>query len=221
MAYLISDYYESEKIGQHYRDKRSLAASFLSTMGSKALALTKLTQSVSLNGLDYEAACAHEVIRDQFRIKLCSPVGLLVFKRARNGGLRALQIRLKTCSKVGDHIEWQSKKLFGRRKFFCLNGLKSVNSIDRGGTCKAKEEDESPRTPYVRRSITSLSFCAVDDTTDWPFKIDGQVPFVTLSNETRKLDLKFETLQDTLLCIDLIRYHYISTSTSTVITTEA
>ena len=115
MAFLISDYYESEEFGQHYQDKRSLAYSFLSTMGSKALVLTKLTQSVSVAGLDYEASCAHELIRNRFRIKLCGPVGLLVFKRARNGGLRALQIRLKTCSKVGDHIEWQSKKLFGRR----------------------------------------------------------------------------------------------------------
>ena len=220
MAYLISDYYESEEFSQHYEDRRSLAFSFLSTMGSKALVLTKLTNSVSVAGLDYEASCAHEVIRNRFRIKLCGPVGLLVFKRARNGGLRALQIRLKTCSKVGDHIEWQSKKLFGRRKHFCLNGLKSVNSIDNSGISKEKDNDESPRTPCVRRSLTSLSFRAVDDTINWPSKGDGQVPFVTLSNETRKLDLKFETLQDTLLCIDLIRYHYISASTSTVITAE-
>ena len=222
MAYLISDYYESESIGQHYRDRRSLAASYLTTMGSKALALTKLTDSVSLSGLDYEAACAHEVIRNRFRLKLCGPVGLLVYKRARNGGLRALQIRLKTCSKQGDYIEWQSKKLFGRRKFFCLNGLRSVDSSGLASSEKEKEKEkgkeESPRTPSQRRSLTSLSFRSVDDVVNWPLKIDQLVPFITFSNDTRKLDIKFETLQDTLICIDLIKHNYISTATS--ITTD-
>lgn len=216
MAYLISDYYESESIGQHYRDRRSLAASYLTTMGSKALALTNLTNCVSLTGLDYEAACAHEVIRNRFRLKLCGPVGLLVYKRARNGGLRALQIRLKTCSKQGDYIEWQSKKLFGRRKFFCLNGLKSVNSTGGTDSEKEKEKESTPRTPPSRRSITSLSFRSVEDVVNWPLKIDRLVPFITFSNETRKLDIKFETLQDTLICIDLIRHHYISTSASSI-----
>ena len=215
MAYLISDYYESESIGQYYRDRRSLAVSFLTTMGSKALALTKLTDSVSLSGLDYEATCAHEVIRNRFRSKLCGPVGVLVYKRARNGGLRALQIRLKTCSKVGDYIEWQSQKLFGRRKIFFLNGLKSINSSEDGEGEKDNEKEESPKTPKtpsLRRSITSISFRSVDESTNWPFKLDRLVPYVTFSNETRKLDIKFETLEDTLLCIDLIRHHYISTS---------
>ena len=118
MAYLISDYYESEEFSQHYEDRRSLAFSFLSTMGSKALVLTKLTNSVSVAGLDYEASCAHEVIRNRFRIKLCGPVGLLVFKRARNGGLRALQIRLKTCSKVGGSHRMAIKKTIWKTQTF-------------------------------------------------------------------------------------------------------
>ena len=211
MSYLISDYFESESISKHYRDRRALAASFLSTMGSKALALTKLTNSVSLKGLDYEAACAHEMIRNRFKIKLCGPIGLLVYKRARNGGLRALQIRLKSCAKQGDYIEWQSKKLFGRRKFFCLNNLKSIQSCSITGCNEVK--DSSPREPLARCSITSMSFLSVEETTvDWPSKNDRLVPFISFRNATRKLDLKFETLQDTLTCMDLIKHNYILSS---------
>jgi hypothetical protein len=208
MAYLISDYFESAAIGQHYKNRRSLAASFLSTMGSKALALTKLTNSISIKGLDYEASCAHEVIRNRFRLKFCGPAGLMVHKRARNGGLRSLQIRLKTCTKQGDYIEWQSKKMFGRRKTFCLDNLKSVRSCVNGNSSEADEI--SPRSPSGRCSSSSPSLRSVEFTTyDSQQKCNRTVPFISFRNTTRNLDLKFETLQDTLTCMDLIRNNYI------------
>lgn len=213
MAYSISDYFESESISQHYKDRRSLAAAYLSTMGSKALALTKLTNSVSLKGLDYEAACAHEVIRNRFKSKLCGPIGLLVYKRARNGDLRALQIRLKSCGKQGDYIEWQSKKMFGRRKFFCLNNLTYVERCSNEGP----EETDEPlsRISPMKCSIASFSSRTVDDAVvDWPAKNDRTVPFISFRNSTRKLDLKFETLQETLVCMDLIKRTYISAPAS-------
>lgn len=208
MAYLISDYYESEAIGQHYKNRRSLAASFLSTMGSKALALTKLTNSVSIKGLDYEASCAHEVIRNRFKVKFCGPAGLMVHKRARNGGLRSLQIRLKTCTKQGDYIEWQSTKIFGRRKTFCLDNLKSVQSCDNENSSDA---DESlPTSPSGRCKSSTPSLRSAEFTTDdSPQKFSKTVPFISFRNTTRKLDLKFETLQDTLTCMDLIQNTYI------------
>ena len=208
MAYLISDYFESEAIGQHYKNLRSLAASFLSTMGSKALALTKLTNSISIKGLDYEASCAHEVVRNRFRLKFCGPAGLMVHKRARNGGLRSLQIRLKTCTKQGDYIEWQSKRMFGRRKTFCLDNLKSVQSC--ANVNSSEVEEMSPRSPSGRCNASTPSLRSVEFTTDdSPQKFNRTVPFVSFRNTTRKLDLKFETLQETLTCMDLIQNNYI------------
>mmetsp|Transcript_27777 Transcript_27777/g.26587 ORF Transcript_27777/g.26587 Transcript_27777/m.26587 type:complete len:242 (+) Transcript_27777:372-1097(+) len=231
-AYLISDYYESESIGQHFQNRESIAVSFLMAMGSKALALTELSETVSISGLDYEAKCAHELIRYRFRMRLCE-VGLLVNKRARNGQLRILPIKLQ-CSKQGDHLEWQSNKIFGGKKMFSLNNLISIQSserVDIRGNGELSPEipgtpkSETPTTSMIRklslssRSASVTSFLSVTSATlkrveseNTITKNNGSIPFITLINSTRKLNLRFQTEYETLVYIDLIRHNYITNS---------
>jgi hypothetical protein len=224
-AYLISDYYESKSIGQHFQNTESTAVSFLMAMGSKALALTEVSETVSISGLDYEAKCAHELIRDKFRVRLCE-VGLIVNKRARNGQLRILHIKLQ-CSKQGDHLEWQSKKIFGGKKMFRLNNLISIQSSEKAeirGNGELSPEipgtpkSETPTTSMIRKlslssriAVTSATLKRVESENSIT-KNNGSIPFITLINNTRKLDLRFQTEYETLVYIDLIRHNYITNS---------
>jgi hypothetical protein len=223
-TYLISDYYESKAIRQHYHNRESLAVSFLMAMGSKALALTELSEVVSISGLDCEANCAHELIRDRFRSRL-REVGLLVNKRARNGHLRIIQITLQ-CSKQGDHIEWQSKTIFGGKKTFSLNNLISIHSSEKANINSSEKsysektatpKSEVPTASIIRKISNSLMRVESENSIT---RDDSSIPFITLINNTRKLDLRFQTEKDSLIYIDLIRHYYI-TNSSTISTPVA
>ncbi len=105
----------------HYSSARDQALSFLLTIGTKALVMTEFRQveSNKLLGINEEAQI-RKVIVSQERIRsirrnIVEKVPLLVWKWARNGVTRPIEIIVKSAGKRYTVLEWRSKLNYAKR----------------------------------------------------------------------------------------------------------
>ena len=113
---------QADPFAAHYADRWCMARTYLTTAASKALVLwdAGVGQSLGQAGLEEEAEVASEMRRDallrDFHHRLTSAEGISCVKRARNGTLRRISLRLKLCASV-DVIVWRSLILRRQRRF--------------------------------------------------------------------------------------------------------
>lgn len=136
-----ADGLNSSAFREHYQDPRAIAFAFLVTAGAKALVLCSeelIDKQVLVSGMEYEAkaklnATLDEEIR-KIQRDLLNGVGIDIRKRARNGRLRHLKLRLKVKNDI-EYFVWKSRWGHFQRRF-PLCSLKAVQQGDRNGPCR-------------------------------------------------------------------------------------
>jgi hypothetical protein len=99
MTYHLSDFYDSTVIESHFTNRRSKALAFLHAIGAKAIVLAASSKSAqdAVRGLNAEFSVKTSMIREaafqRLHRDLTEQPGLTVFKKARNGVLRSVNIR--------------------------------------------------------------------------------------------------------------------------------
>jgi hypothetical protein len=215
MSLLVGEGFEGHHVKDHYTNAKSLAVSYLMAMGAKALALTELSAAGDVNrdGLTIESELAHKISCDRLRMKLSDPNGYVVQKKARNGTTRSLSITLRINAKTGDYLEWSSKT-FGQRKTFLLSTLRGVD-FTYDLSADAKSTSRLSRTSQSKGEEAGDSGLPSPRSTNHA-QVHSNAPFVSLTNDSRTLGLRFASHQDSLVFADLIKTYYIAnTNTNT------
>lgn len=215
---LISVIMDETCFKSHFLNKRSLAATYLLTVAAKAL-------FYDAKGVDHELAIENmkvestlntsmrnEEISKTFLSKISSPEGIRVRKRGRNGYFRNIVIRMESknsdlsyCSESKSYTAdscyliwksyWMLKKKFALTKLSVIVQPSNVNditeSIDQSNlnfsSPKINNEALTQSPPNVNNSsVTSKS---------------SPLPFVRLTNESRHIDIQFESFDDYDGCI--------------------
>ena len=196
---LITDYFEQPAFGKHfYLNKQALAVSYLMAIGAKCLILEEINDSTDSSCmLREESNLWHKLLSDKLRVKLTTD-GVWVQKKARNGRQRSLLITLKTSNK-NDHFEWNSNGFFGPKSFL-LKTLRKCSSV-----VVDKNTEESPQHRLLRSNS--------EKNTPMKWKEDeGSLvssTYVSLVNDVRRLDLRFETDEITVIFCRFINHTYI------------
>lgn len=107
----------------HYCSARQQALSFLLTIGAKALVMTEAVDlqptSNKLAGINEEAQM-RKVIVSQERVRslrrnIVEKVPLRVWKQARNGEIRPIEVVVKSEGRKHTFLEWRSKLNYQKR----------------------------------------------------------------------------------------------------------
>ena len=107
---------------EHYADRWAMAQTYLVTAAAKALVLWEgnVERKLGQAGLQEEAEVASEMRKDEllrdFRHRLTSGNGISCVKRARNGYLRRICLRLKLKANA-DQLVWRSRVFHRLRRF--------------------------------------------------------------------------------------------------------
>ena len=195
---VITDYFEQPAFGKHfYLNKQATAVSYLMAIGAKCLILEEISDSTdSSSMLHEESNLWHKLLTDKLRLKMTTD-GLWVQKKARNGRLRSLLITLKTNNK-NDHFEWNSNGFFGPKSFL-LKTLRSCTNV-----IVDKKSDESPQHRLLRTNSEKNTSMRWKDS-------DGSLvstTYVSLVNDVRRLDLRLENDEITVIFCRFINRTY-------------
>lgn len=164
------------EIENHYGSPRSRALSYLLTVGAKALVLASTKdQALVYRGLDEELAVRAAMILEeqarQLRRHLAGKEGVLVYKRARNGEIRKIAIKIRCLNGV-DCIQWRSKSFPYLKKSFAFDSVMEVNYMS---------NDDKLDGGSRGSGATGLQ----------------DLPYVRIKSAGRDLDLVFTTVTET------------------------
>ena len=193
---VITNYFEQLAFGKnYYHNKQALAVSYLMAIGAKCLILEEINDSTDSSSciLHEESNLWHKLLSDRLRLRIATD-GLWVQKKARNGRLRTLLITLKTNNK-NDHFEWNSNGFFGPKSFL-LKTLRKCTSV-----VVENKSDESPQHRLLR---TNSERKGKED--------EGSMvstTYVSLVNDVRRLDLRLENDEITVIFVDFINHTYL------------
>lgn len=159
------------EIHHHYASARSRALSYLMTVGAKALVLaTTKDQALVYRGLDEELAARRDMILEEqarhLRRKLSGKPGVEVYKRARNGEIRKIDIKIRNLNGA-DCIQWRSKSFPYRKRSFVLDSSMEAHYISND----AKLGSSASGRPSVQ-----------------------DMPYVRIKSDGRDLDLAFDAV---------------------------
>jgi len=201
---------------EHYADRWAMAQTYLVTAAAKALVLWdgNIGRELGQAGLKEEAEVASEMRKDEllrdFRNRLTSRVGISCVKRARNGYLRRISLRLKLKTNT-DVLVWRSR-VFHRGRRFCLSQIAAMVHFwvpaamtpQKGDVLDMSypyhpnlQESETPQSP-VKKNQTSLrhheELASIYRGLDREYDV---LPFVKLDNGSRSIEIRMESLEDT------------------------
>ena len=176
------------EVRSHFVSARSQALSYLLTVGAKAIVLASTTQDrmVIFRGLDQELAVKESMMREEevrkLRRRLSDKQGVPVSKRARNGVVRKLDLRVRHYNGASC-LQWRAHSFPWGKKYFPLDTVIDVVILNPHHDDKVSFEGKAPQR---------LPYCCV-----------------RIRNADRELDVGFETLIEADAFVVLVQTNWI------------
>ena len=213
--------FESSIVGKHYQSKRSMAAAYLMTCGSKALMVADSLMLdedndvlTMMQALDEESAIKRDIIHQEEAVKssrrlnhnLTSQSGIVVLKRGRNGKTRRIRLKLISTKTDGDCLAWKSN-LVGGEKLFALSTLTSITLL------KEEEDDKIPSSAVPSAvlaandsnknasKVMEVPWSFLNDASHSSSPVNMPSQFIRFHNESRNLDVQFLSELESQACI--------------------
>ena len=217
MPFSYDDEYYFDATGKHYNSKRSLAAAYLQTVGSKALVVTDslLKEDTALlsmlEALDEESDIKRDIMFNEEALRsykklnhsLTSQSGVLLFKRGRNGKTRRIRLKLMSSNSEGDCLVWKSSLLVEKR--FHLNSLTQVfivnDELDIDDNQPSLVVDEKNSRSSIQDQKTNALSNIRSSPTSLPTYSTMNGHFIRLTNELRDLDIQFHSAAESQACV--------------------
>lgn len=192
----------------HMSNKRCQAAMYLLTVASKALyyEASGINHELAIESMKEEASLNESMRNDEisriFLLKISLGGGVKVRKKGRNGSFRNIHIQMvsndsdvsyssESKSYISDSCYliwvsfWKFQKKFALNKLSVVVHLPNVNNdVDSKDSRKSIVEKEEVGKKEGKSCYTMIP-----------------IPFIRLANETRHIDLQFETFADYNGCL--------------------
>jgi len=177
------------EVRSHFQSARSQALSYLLTVGAKAIVLASTTtdRTVIFRGLDQELAVKEGMMREEevrkLRRRLADKQGVPISKRARNGVVRKLNVRIRHYNGVSC-LQWRASSFPYRKKYFPLDTVIDVTILN---------PHHDDKISFDGKAAHRLPYCCV-----------------RIRNGDRELDVGFETLIEADAFMVLVQSNWIA-----------